>query len=51
MGLFSICTSRADFFETLSEGMEQETLLAVLSFAACNAPGVHRCEFKITIGG
>ena len=51
MGLFSICTSRADFFETLSEGMEQETLLAVLSFAACSAPGVQHCEFKITIGG
>jgi hypothetical protein len=39
------------FLETLSEGMEQETLLAVLSFVACNAPGVHHCEFKITIGG
>jgi len=39
------------FLETLSEGMEQETLLAVLSFAACNALGVHPCASKITIGG
>ena len=39
------------YLETFSEGMEHETLLTMLSFAACNVPGVHHCEFKNTIGG